>query len=271
MTRYAMVFAALLISEPVSAQDPLAPIAPESGGLEVAPPVTVQKVQECAGEKFVFAWGVGARPTRVTLCAARRARRPPTSSPCFEDAAGQDRGLVAPRRPPDRHRPPDAGARSPSCRARTSLRQHLRSAGPTRYASPPTPVAPPVRIGLPRLPRHPSLSGSRFSRFAPPNGPATNSVQTPASSSAAMIARPDRLRAVPARRCWRARPGLAVTALWSAVPAGASLRFVRSGRDRAELDLGAMRKGQSTNPRPAFERSAPAFVQSPSRDPRMRP
>jgi hypothetical protein len=233
MARYLMLSAALLIGAPASAQDPLAPIAPEPGVLEAAPPVRGQNVQECEGERFVFAWGVGARPTRVTLCSEKGATTEEIIT-MLQDAAGKidDSSL-----PEDRRTAIALQIRGKIAELQGKSASVLQA--PARTSTPSVaPVAPPVRTAPPAPP----------APVAQPQPPAASTATVAALSKPQLQLRCyDRGETGPGSPCkmLEGETRLAVTAV-EALPAGTSLRFVRRGRDRAEVKLGAMAKGQST-------------------------
>ncbi|HUG45547.1 MAG TPA: hypothetical protein VMK31_03420 [Sphingomicrobium sp.] len=246
VTSFALILAALLAGGPAIAQgaleapaeqqapEALAPdlelIAVDRDPLAPASPVVTQKVQECAGEKFVFAWGAGARPTKVTLCSDKGATTEEIvrmledaaakidSSPLPEDRrtaiALQIRGKIAELK--------GKGAASVPGQAGDSMAVPATVAPPVQAAPtteavaairPPAPVSAPVAaLPKPRLEFHcysPNQIGS--------GGPCV------------ILDRDTRLT---------------VKAV-EALGAGTSLRFARSGRERAEVALGQMRKGQS--------------------------
>ena len=69
MTAFALLSIALLSGTAEAAQEQASSPPPQSRAVDLAK----EKVRECAGEKFVFAWGAGAHPTKVTLCSDRDA------------------------------------------------------------------------------------------------------------------------------------------------------------------------------------------------------
>ena len=88
MTRFAFFSLAFCLAAPAIAQDQPAsgqPSAEQPTTLINAPPAigakrpaptadeAARKVTQCDGERFVFAWGAGASPTKVTLCSDKGA------------------------------------------------------------------------------------------------------------------------------------------------------------------------------------------------------
>lgn len=73
MSRIAFALGALLFAAPLHAQEQqqVAPSAESAAQSEVAE--QAKMVAGCEGEKFVFAWGAGAKPTRITLCSDKGA------------------------------------------------------------------------------------------------------------------------------------------------------------------------------------------------------
>lgn len=104
MTRHVMLFAALMLAVPAAAQDAPQPTKPSAianpagqqppGGLigSGADPqdfdLARKKVVDCEGQKFVFSWGAGANPTRVTLCSKKDAT-PDELVKMLDDAASK--------------------------------------------------------------------------------------------------------------------------------------------------------------------------------------
>jgi hypothetical protein len=240
MTRYAMVLAAVLLGAPAIAQDvreaPAGALASEPDPLAPAPPAEVQKVQACEGERFVFAWGVGSRPTRVTLCSEKGAT-PAEIITMLQDAA---RKIDASSLPEDRRTAIALQIRAKIAelqgQSAAVLEPPARTAVPTVSPVAPRPVAPPVRT-------------------APPAGPAPLTPSPPPAAPAAAVA------ALPAPKlqihCYtpgQIGSGGPCTVLGrdtrltiragDALAAGTSLRFFRGGTDRAEVAIGQLRKGQ---------------------------
>jgi hypothetical protein len=234
-----MICAALLLSVPAAAQEPAEPTAAPAVVVPQADTtdfdIAKKKVVDCQGEKFVFAWGAGSNPTKVTLCSKKDAT-PREVVLMLDEAANklenslgiaEDRRIMIVKQ----------------IRAKISELQKVAEAGappppaaaekPVASALPSTPSAPAEFTPLPPLPRPikpaavaaPSLLGPKprlsFECYTPgeigSGGPCT------------ILGRDTRLTI-------RARDALA---------GGASLRFVRNGESRAEVPLQQMRKGQS--------------------------
>ena len=239
MTRYAILSAACLLAVPAAAQDPVQVPATEPAGQlpanvidsEAAPEdfdLARKKVVDCAGEKFVFAWGAGARPTKVTLCSKEGATDEELVT-MLDDAANkleQAGGIADDRRTAIVHqiRAKIAEIKG-SAAAAAAAPQAATAAPPT--APPPVarpavtpvvarPVAPPP--ARPVLAAKPRLA---FECYTPgelgSGGPCT------------ILARDTRLT-VKAR---------------DALGGGTSLRFVRNGQARAQVALDEMRRGRS--------------------------
>ena len=240
MTRYAMISAALFLAAPALAQDQVttsqpadAPAAAEPSPAPDPSETARDRLLECSGEKFVFAWGAGARPTKVTLCGEEGATTEEVVR-MLDDAAAK---IEASGMPEDR---------------RFAIVQQIRGKiaeleGAVAKAPPPaeTPgqaqgtVIPPVERGGTSAVRPPAAA--------------------PAPSSAAPVA------ALPAL----ARPRLTFECITPGEFAGGgpcvtltrdtiltarageelsgatAIRFVRKGESRAEVALGDLRKGQS--------------------------
>ena len=249
MTRFAMLCAALVLAMPAAAQDQPAgaPDAgeptPELNGSQPDPQdfdLARKKVTDCEGEKFVFAWGAGARPTKVTLCSKRNAT-PEEVVMMLDEAATkleqttsiaedrrvaiikQIRGKIAelqgkPAAVSEPVAPAVAGAvvKVPKSAFASNDRT---PAPPTEYAALP-PIAPAVSKAPARtvpLPAKPRLS---FECYTP------GEVGT--GSRCVTMNRDTKLT-------FRAR---------EALPDGIGLRFRRNGETRAEVPLNAMRDGQ---------------------------
>jgi hypothetical protein len=260
MTRTIMLFAALLIAAPAFAQDPLAPTASDRGGPETRPPASVQNVQECEGERFVFAWGVGARPTRVTLCSEKGATREEIIA-MLQDAANK---IDISPLPEDRRTAIALQIRGKvaELQGKGASDAPARTLAPTVSPVAPQPVAPPVRTAPPAVPAPstqalPPAAPVAPARTAPPAGavPSTQALP-PAAPVAPVAALPQAQLQFRCLNRGESGPGstcnlldrhsrLAVTAV-EALPVGTSLRFARGGRESAEVALGAMARGQST-------------------------
>lgn len=237
MTRLAIMCAALLLSVPAAAQDQLqlpgdAPL-PDLIDPQAAPgdfDLARKKVVECEGEKFVFSWGAGARPTKVTLC-SKEGATPDEVIQMLDDAATkveQTEGIAEDRRV----------AIVQQIRAKIS---ELQGAATAAAAPPPEP-----RSAVAQLP-------------AKAPTPAVPPTVVPVANSPAMATTPG-LATKPNLSVECHTPGefgtggpcttlgrdtrLTITA-GEAIAGATALRFVRSGQSRAELKLAQMRKGQS--------------------------
>lgn len=245
MTRHAILSAALLIAVPAAAQDaapPTGPSAPAAASGQEPPRGLIgsradpqdfdlarKKVVDCEGQKFVFSWGAGSRPTKVTLCSKKDASAAELVT-MLDDAAtklertasiAEDRRIAIVQQ--IRAKIAEikaAGAAAPANRAVAQVPTKV----PPAATFVPAPTAPvfkpgPVAVAVPRLlgPK-PRLS---FECYTPgelgSGGPCTT------------LGRDTRLTV-------KAGEQLA---------GGTTLRFRRYGETRAEVALTAMRKGQS--------------------------
>ena len=239
MTRFATI-AALLLAAPAFAQDqsptPLLDVPPV-----VEPPAEQQsvesaarKVAACEGEKFVFAWGAGSNPTKVTLCSEKGATHEEVVR-MLEEAAvklermtsvSEDRRIVLVQQ-----------IRGKIAELKAVEAAKAPSASRVASAPPPVPV-PGVTAMNPIVPppvRAPAMTASA------------------ASSPAILLPKPKL-----AFECYT--PGdigtggpcialnrdtrLTVKA-GEPIPAATSLRFTRNRDFKAEVAIGPMRKGQS--------------------------
>lgn len=243
MIRNATLCAALLAAFPAPAQESPAPA--ESS----APPVIKsdanpedfdlarKKVVDCEGEKFLFSWGAGANPTKVTLCSKKDAT-PDDLVKMLDDAASKLEGAVSIAE--DRRiaiiqqirakiaeikstaaaaSPPAAAAQAPPDVPKAAAVIRPPVAAPSPYSAVPVLAPRPVTVAArPQLPAKPRLT---FKCYTPGDigsgGPCT------------IIGRDTRLTI-------RADEPLA---------GGTALRFRRYGETRAEVALNPMRKGQS--------------------------
>lgn len=229
MTRFAMISAALFLAAPALAQDQ-APASPPGEAPAAAEPSAApdpsetarERMLECSGEKFVFAWGAGARPTKVTLCSEEGATRGEVVR-MLEDAAAK---IEASGMPEDR---------------RIAIVQQIR--GKIDELEGAIAKAPPAAT-----PPAPAQSTA----FRPPSAAPAPSSAAPAAPSPA-LARP-RLSfecITPGEfagggPCVTLTRDTILTARAGEELSGAtSIRFVRNGDSRAEFALDALRKGQS--------------------------
>lgn len=249
MTRHAIISAALLLAlpgwapAPALAQDPLAALeaTPTEGASQPDPgdfDLAKKRVEQCEGEKFVFAWGAGANPTKVTLCSNKGAT-PAEIVRMLEDAAAkleqtpgiaedrktaiiqQIRAKAAELKPQASQPPPAALADVPASPPQAAAVGEPASISPpaaqpvVAEPSARSAVAPAVRPAMPARPRLSITCATRGERGA--GGPCT------------MLGR-DTLLTVTADE---------------ALSGGATLRFSRKGRTRAEIALRQMARGQS--------------------------
>lgn len=234
MTRFAILSIALLLAAPAAAQDqappaadPLAPIDAPSALKESE---LTRKAAECSGEKFVFAWGAGSSPTKVTLCGDKGASHEETVR-MLEDAAAklerttgisEDRRIVLVQQ----------------IRGKVSELEKIRAAKAplsTGSASAQTATVPGVTAlkPIPRPTAAASTSSSVSSTLLLPKPKLAFECYTPGEIG---IGGP----CIALNRDTR----LTVKA-GEAIPAATSLRFTRRGEFRTEVQLGPMRKGQS--------------------------
>jgi hypothetical protein len=229
MTRYALVLAAVLLGAPAIAQEAPeeAPAAQQDPLAPMPPPVAAPRVQDCEGEKFVFAWGPGSRPTRVTLCSEKGATTEEIIT-MLEDAASK---IDASSLPEDRRTAIALQIRGKITELRgkgaAPLKVPPQTAGPA--IAPAAPVAPPARTV-------PSPSTA-----LPPAAPVA---ALPKPQLQFHCYTPGQIGSGGPCTVLNRETRLTVRAA-DALAAGTSLRFSRGGRDRAEVPLGQMRKGQS--------------------------
>ena len=242
MTRHGLFLLASMTAATASAQPaqdrPAAAVSP-SGASEFD--LARKKVADCEGERFVFAWGAGAKPTKVTLCSDKGASVDKIVA-MLEDAANKLERTAS--IPEDR---------------RVALVQQIRAKAKEVRARPVEAAAPPlVQVAPPA-----------FGQAAPPR--AEGSVSAPVEISALPpLPRPAKQAPVPmATRPLVAPPRLGFECITpgefgaggpcvtlsrdtvlivesrDALPDPVALRFFRDGPTRAEVPLGAMRKGQA--------------------------
>lgn len=254
MTRYALLCAALLLAVPAAAQetvqpaDPLAPAAaaepaPSLIGSRSSPDdfdLARKKVVECEGEKFVFAWGAGARPTKVTLCSKKDATADELVKMLDDAAAKLERASSMPE---DRRI-----AIVEQIRAKMSELKGGKAAAPAAAAVAEAPAKVPEAAAIVPAPAPAPQPAAR---------PAISPVFRPTPVAAAT---PSLLAAKPRLTFECYTPGdlgsggpcttlgrdtrLTVKA-GEPLSGGTMLRFRRNGETRAELALNQMRKGQS--------------------------
>lgn len=243
MIRNATLCAALLVAVPAPAQDlppPAATSDPAVIGSDANPEdfnLARKKVVECEGEKFLFSWGAGARPTKVTLCSKKDAT-PDDLVKMLDDAATKLEGTVSIAE--DRRiaivqqirakiaeiksaaaaaSPPAAAAQAPADLPRAAAVNPAPVPAPSPYSALPVLAPRPVTVAArPQLAAKPRLT---IECYTPGDigsgGPCT------------IIGRDTRL----------------TIKADEPLPGGAALRFRRYGETRAEMALNSMRKGQS--------------------------
>ena len=252
MTRYTPLLAALLLAVPAAAQDSAEPggeaTAAATPDAEPLPDLinsrsdpqdfdlARKKVVDCAGEKFIFSWGAGARPTKVTLCSKENAT-PDEVVQMLDEAAtklegtasiAEDRriAIVKQIRAKIAEVKATSGASAPPP-ALAGIRANVpatTAAPPSAYPVSQVPVAPvytpkPVQVASrPLLGPKPKLT---FECYTPGDigsgGPCTT------------LGRDTRL----------------TVKAGEPLVGGTTLRFRRNGETRAEVALSDMRKGQS--------------------------
>lgn len=225
MSRFAVFALAVLVAVPAAAQapDPLAP-APEPNA--TAPESEVrEKIRDCAGEKFVFAWGAGSRPTKVTLCSEAGASKDEMIK-MIEDAASKVALTVS--IPEER--------RTAIVQQMEAKVAELKDAPAAAIQLPPgraevkvTPIAPTVApLPVATAPVRPTL-------LTPPLPKPRLSIEciTPGEFAAGGPC------------VTLSRDTIFVAKAGEALPEGIALRFVRSGDIKGEVMLGSFRKGQT--------------------------
>lgn len=238
MRRFALL-CILAAAVPALAQEPAAspplalPPAPSPPAAEVAPEVAAQKVLQCEGEKFVFAWGAGSNPTKVTLCANKGASREETIA-MLEEAASKlesNTSIAEDRRIP----------------IVQQIRGKVAELRGVETAS--APVAKPVAVQPLSVP---GITSLKPIAPPPPAPPAAQAAST-ASSSVLLLPKPKL-----SFECYTPgdigvggpcvalnRETRMTVKAGEAIPAATSLRFARNREFRAEIAIGPMRKGQS--------------------------
>lgn len=241
MTRYAPLCAALLLAVPAAAQDtvqpadPLAPAAsaeptPSLIGSRSSPDdfdVARKKVVECEGEKFVFAWGAGARPTKVTLCSKKDATADELVKMLDDAAAKLERASSI---PDDRRTVIVEQIRAKIAELK---RGNAAAAEAAALAEAPAPAPQPVtRSAVPPVFRPAPLAAAKPSLLAA-KPRLTFECYTPGDIGSG-------------GPCTTLGRDTRLTVKAGEPLAGATtLRFRRNGETRAELALNQMRKGQS--------------------------
>ncbi|MFP5328935.1 MAG: hypothetical protein ACLGHC_02190 [Alphaproteobacteria bacterium] len=238
MRRFALL-CILVATVPAVAQEPAAnpplavPSAPSAPAAEVAPEVAAQKVLQCEGEKFVFAWGAGSNPTKVTLCAKKGASREETIA-MLEEAASklESNTNIAEDR------------RIPIVQQIRGKIAELRGVETANVAATKPAVAKPVSV--------PGITPLKPIAPPPPAPPSVHAASTP-SSSVLLLPKPKL-----SFECYTPgdigvggpcvalnRETRMTVKAGEAIPAATSLRFTRNREFRAEIAIGPMRKGQT--------------------------
>ena len=234
MTRFAILSIALLLAAPAAAQDQARPAADPLAPID-APPVPSEaelsrKAAECTGEKFVFAWGAGSSPTKVTLCGDEGASHEETVRMLEDAAAKLERTTGIPE---DRR-----VVLVQQIRGKVSELEKVRAAkmplstGPAPAQTAAVPGVTPLKP-IPRPTAAASTSSTPRSMLLLPKPKLAFECYTPGEIG---IGGP----CIALNRDTR----LTVKA-GEAIPAATSLRFTRRGEFRTEVRLGPMRKGQS--------------------------
>ena len=231
MTRFAIIPLALLLAAPALAQDPPTPLiaAPPALGetkSDESAAEAARKVSQCDGERFVFAWGAGASPTKVTLCGDKGASHEQIVR-MLEDAARKLEGTTGLAE--DR---------------RTALVQQIRGkitelekARASRTMETPEPSrSSPLVSTVPPLPR--PKSG------APAATTASSALLLPKPRLSFECYTPGEIGVGGECIVFSRDTRLTVKAGELIQPA-TSLRFIRNRDFRAEVQIGPMRKGQA--------------------------
>lgn len=192
-----------------------------------------EKVIDCAGQKFVFAWGAGAHPTKVTLCSKKGASAEQVIQ-LIDEAADKIEAATA---IPEERR----SALVQQMRAKIAeLQATLPSAPAAKAPAPapaPTPATPAPAETAPAMPA-PAVA-------LPAAPPATRPVPVAAKLRLTFqcYTPGDIGSGGPCISLGR-ETRLTVKAA-DALPAGTSLQFVRNGEIKAAIALDPMRQGQS--------------------------
>lgn len=261
MIRRSALVSALLLASPALAQDasPAPDQAPQSqpqqsSALESRAPdfdLAREKVVDCEGHKFVFAWGAGANPTRVTLCSKKGATNEELIR-MIDDAASKIEGSNLPE---DRRNAiveqmngkirelEGKAAPAPATGVVTAEAPPL-SLPPARDLSQqllgePGTAMPPPEATVPSL--------AAIQRGAPPPPPVVlprpASAPLPKPSLTFQCISPEYAAGGPCITL--GRDTILVVKSGSALAAGISLQFARNGDVRFEKPLGALRKGDT--------------------------
>lgn len=232
MTRFYIVPLALFVAAPALAQDEPSTSLIDAPSV-LGEPKTDEKAAEvarniaqCAGQSFVFAWGAGANPTKVTLCSEKGATHEQIVRMLEDAAVKLERATAL----------PDDRRIALVHQVRGKIAE-LEKANATKSADAPQPVvASPLASTVPPLP------GPKAG--APTSTPASSPLLLPRPRLTFECYTPGEIGiggpCVGMNRDTR----LTVKAGEPIQPA-TSLRFTRNGESRAEVQIGPMRKGQS--------------------------
>lgn len=231
MTRFALLPVALCLAVPAIAQDQPTTLidAPPALG-ETKPAETVadaaRKATQCEGQRFVFAWGAGANPTKVTLCSDKGASHDQVVR-MLEDAATKLEGT--------------AGLAEDR---RTALVQQIRGkiAELEKAEKARTAAVPEPNIGSTLVSTVPPLPRPKAS--APPATPASSALLLPKPRLAFTCYTPGEIGIGGPCVTFNRETRITIKAGEIIQPA-TSLRFLRNRDFRAEVQVGPMRKGQS--------------------------
>lgn len=238
MTRFAILSIALLLAAPAAAQDPAPPAADPLAPIEtpLAPPASeepdvARKVAECAGEKFVFAWGAGSNPTKVTLCSDKGASHEEVVRMLDEAAAKLERTTGIPEERRIVLVQQIRGKISELEKVKAAKEPLSTGTAPAQTATVPgvTPLKP--------IPRPTAASPGRSILASSP-------LLLPKPKLSFECYTPGEIGIGGPCTALNRDTRLTVKA-GEAIPAATSLRFTRWGDFRTEVQLGPMRKGQS--------------------------
>jgi len=224
-----------LIAGLIAAAVPVALFAQQSGSQPDEFDLAKKKVIDCAGEKFVFSWGAGAKPTKVTLCSKENAT-PQELVVMLEDAAEKLQSTSSIEE--DRRNAIVQQIRAKIAEVKSRGVPAARPLASARIApsrSDPVVAAPAEIAALPPLP-------------APVKREAV-----PASATPVLLPRPKlSFECITPGEFAGGGPCVTLTRdtivivkSGDALAGGAAIRFIRKGEERGEVALGAMRKGQS--------------------------
>ena len=259
MTRTALLSAALILAAPALAQDqpdapseqavdtpaavdPLAPepdaAQPDTGNFDLAR--QREKIVECEGEKFVFAWGAGAKPTKVTLCSDKGASTQDVIRMLEDAAAKIESSPIAEDR---------RIALVQQIRAKIAELQGKATSKEAATAAPVLKTQPDVASLL----SQPEPVGPPPAPLQPPPAAASTTAPVVASTPAGPRLPKPNLRFECISAEFRAggpcitlsRDTILIVKAADALQGGARLQFVRNGEIRSEQALGQLRKGQS--------------------------